>query len=41
MDNTATIKLISKLALGFFGIYTGMNGSPIFGFFFLALAMFY
>jgi len=41
MDNTITIRLISKLALGFFGVYIGMNGSPILGFIFLALAMFY
>jgi hypothetical protein len=41
MDNTIAIRLISKLALGAYGVYIGMNGSPFLGFTFLALAMFY
>jgi len=41
METTSLIRPVSKLLLGSYGIYIGMNGNPFLGFIFLALAIFY
>jgi len=41
MEEAKNLRLLAKLALASYGIYSGMNGSPFWGFTVFSFALFY